>query len=180
MASSPTSSAPSPMSAATTGQRSCRWSNSPSMIWPQFWQFGFLASPLGSGYTPFYADSCQHPRHPVIPPAPSDPTGQVGDSEAAAHLMVRVTEEVLALQQECQALHKAKFDSRRLDKLFAVGDEVLLDTEHTPLPALDGPLQVHAYPAPSTFRLDIPAVSRICPNFNVECLCPCLRRQAAL
>ena len=60
------------------------------------------ASPLGSGYTPFYADRGQHPRRPLTPPSPPDPAGPAGDGEAAAHLMVRVTEEIRALLQECQ------------------------------------------------------------------------------
>jgi hypothetical protein len=44
------------------------------------------ASPLGSGYIPFYADRGQHPRRPLTPPAPRDPQD----------LMVRVTGESLA------------------------------------------------------------------------------------
>ncbi len=68
-----------------------------------------LASPLGSGYTPFYAGRGQHPRRPLTPPAPSDPAGRGGDGEAAAPLMVRVTEEVRALLQECQARRKVEF-----------------------------------------------------------------------
>ena len=31
------------------------------------------ASSLCSGYTPFYADRCQHPRRPLTPPAGQDP-----------------------------------------------------------------------------------------------------------
>jgi hypothetical protein len=73
------------------------------------------ASPLSSGYTPFYADRGQHPRRPLTPPAPPDPAGPVGDGEAAAHLMVRVTGEVRALLQECQVQRKAEFDAHRRD-----------------------------------------------------------------
>jgi hypothetical protein len=94
-----------------------------------------LASPLGSCYTPFYADRDQHPCRPLTPPSPPDPAGPAGDCEAAAHLMVRVTEEVRALLQECQARRKAEFDAHQRDVRFAVGDEVLLDMEHTPLPS---------------------------------------------
>ncbi len=42
-----------------------------------------LASPVGSGYTPFYADRGQHPRRPLTQPSPPDPAGPVGDGEAA-------------------------------------------------------------------------------------------------
>ncbi len=71
--------------------------------------------------------------------------------------MVRVTEEVRALLQECQAQRKAEFDAHRRDVRFAVGDEMLLNTEHTPLPSLSllsprwmGPFTVLACPAPNT------------------------------
>ncbi len=49
---------------------------------------------------------------------------------------------------------------------FAVGDEVLLDTEHTPLPSRSrlsprwmGPFKVLAFPAPNTYCLDVPALA---------------------
>jgi hypothetical protein len=95
----------------------------------------YSASPLGSGYTPFYAYSGQHPRRLLTQPSPPDPAGQVGVGEAAAHLMVRVTEEVQALLQECQARRKAEYDAHRRDVQFAVGDKVLLDTKHTQPPS---------------------------------------------
>ncbi len=59
-----------------------------------------------------------------------------GSGEAAAHLMARVRAEVLALQQERQDRRKAELDALRRDVQFALGVEVLLDTEHTPLPSL--------------------------------------------
>ena len=49
--------------------------------------------------------------------------------------MGRVTTEVWALLQERQARRKAELDAHRRDVQFAVGDEVLLDTEHTPFPS---------------------------------------------
>ncbi len=49
--------------------------------------------------------------------------------------MVRVTEDVRALLRERQARRKAEYDARRRDVRFAVGDEVLLDTEHAPPPS---------------------------------------------
>ena len=39
-----------------------------------------------------------------------------------------------------------------------------------------GPFKVIACPAPNTYRLDIPASWRVCPEFNVERLRPYLRR----
>ena len=49
--------------------------------------------------------------------------------------MGRVTAEVRALLQERQDRRKAELDAHGRDVQFAVGDEVLLDTEHTPLPS---------------------------------------------
>ena len=49
--------------------------------------------------------------------------------------MARITAEVLALLQEQQDRRKAEQDAHRRDVQLAVGDEVLLDTEHTPLPS---------------------------------------------
>ncbi len=51
------------------------------------------AAPLGSGYTPFYADRGQHPRRPLTPPDAPDPAAPADSGEAAAHLMARVTAE---------------------------------------------------------------------------------------
>ncbi len=66
---------------------------------------------------------------------------------------------------------------------FALGDEVLLDTEHTPLPSRSllsprwmGLFKVLASTAPNTYRLDIPAAWRVFPEFNVERLLPYPRR----
>ncbi len=107
--------------------------------WPEFlplveFAINDSASPMGSGYTPFYADSGQYPRRPLTPPDAPDPAAPAGSGEAAAHLMARVTEEVRALLQELQDLRKEELDSHCRDIKFAAGDEVLLDTEHTPLP----------------------------------------------
>ena len=49
-------------------------------------------------------------------------------------MMGRVTAEVSALLQELQDRLKAELDAFRRDVQFDVGDEVPLDTEHTPLP----------------------------------------------
>ena len=49
------------------------------------------ASPLGTGYTPFYADRGQHPRRPLTcPPDPTQPEPSSGG--AVARLMDQVTE----------------------------------------------------------------------------------------
>ena len=148
------------------------------------------ASPLGSGYTPFYADRGQHPRRPLNPPAPPDPAVPAGAGEAAAHLMTRVTAEVRALLQERQDQRKAEHDAHRRDVRFAVGDEVLLDTELTvraypsslkiaAVPALDGPVSgtrnSGAHYLPPGHPRHVTAC-RTCPEFNVERLRPYLRR----
>ncbi len=56
--------------------------------------------------------------------------------------MGRVTAEVRALLQERQERRKKALDAHRRDVWFAVGDKVLLNTKHTPLPSsslLEGP-----------------------------------------
>ena len=97
------------------------------------------ASPLGTGYTPFYADRGQHPRRPIAPPDEVDAPAAVGGGDAIARLMDHVTGEVRALLQERQDERKARLDPGRRDVRFEPGDEVLLDTTHTPLPS-SGPL----------------------------------------
>ena len=156
--------------------------------WPEFVPLAEFAikdsaSPLGSCYTPFYADRGQHPRRPLTPPNAPDPAVPAGSGEAAAHLMGRVTADVRALLQERQERRKAELDAHRRDVTFAVGDEVLLDTEHTPLPSRSllsprwmGPFKVLARSAPNTYRIDIPATWRTFNEFNVERLRPYYRR----
>jgi hypothetical protein len=78
----------------------------------------------------------------------------------------------------------AELDSHRRDVRFAVGDEVLLDTEHAPPPPRSllsprwmRPFAVLACPASNTYRPALPAAAwRVCPDFNVERLGPDLRR----
>jgi hypothetical protein len=94
------------------------------------------ASPLGSGYTPFYADRGQHPCCPLLLTSPPDAVAAAGDGEAAARLLAQVTGEVRAPQErQDRDRRKAELDAHRRDVRFAVGDEVLLDTEHAPLPS---------------------------------------------
>jgi len=80
-----------------------------------------------------------------------------------------------ALLQEHQDRRKAALDQRRRDVAFEVGDEVLLDTTHTPLPSRDklsarwmGPFKILAKTAPNTYRLAVPAAWRAFNEFNVE------------
>ena len=93
------------------------------------------ASPLGMGYTPFFADRGQ----PLAsaPPALRPGRHVSTDGVAVARLMDHVTGEVRALLHESQALRKARMDPHRKDVQFSPGDEVLLDTAHTPLPSRD-------------------------------------------
>ncbi len=77
--------------------------------------------------------------------------------------MQRVTAEVLALLQKRQDRRKAELDAARRDVQFAPADEVLFDTEHTPLPSRSllsplwmGSFKVLARTAPNTYRLNIP------------------------
>ncbi len=67
---------------------------------------------------------------------------QLPRRQAAARLLpaswavlVQVTGEVLALLQERQDRRKAKLLAHRRDVHFTVREEVLLHTEHTPLPS---------------------------------------------
>ena len=88
-----------------------------------------------------------------------------------------------ALLQARQDRRKAELDASWRDVQFAAGDEVLLDTEHTPLPSRSllsprwmGPFKVLARTAPNTYRLDIPSTWRVFPELNVERLRRYLRR----
>ena len=144
------------------------------------------ASALGTGYTPFYADRGQHPRRPLTPSSDPDhpePT----EGAAVARLMDHVTGEVRALLQERQDQRKARLDPGRRDVQFAVGDEVLLDTSHSPLPSRSllsqrwaGPFRVLARTAPNTYRLELPPTWRAFDEFNVERLRRYLRRPDSL
>ncbi len=66
------------------------------------------------GYTPFFTDRGQHPRHPLS--APDDTSlPPATDGVAVARLMGHVTGEVQALLHESQALCKARMDPHRKD-----------------------------------------------------------------
>jgi hypothetical protein len=87
------------------------------------------------------------------------------DSESFPGVTITVTVTV-ARAAERQDQRKAELDVHRRDVRFAVGDEVLLDTEHTPLPSRSrlpprwmGPFKVLAFPAPNTYCLDVPALA---------------------
>jgi hypothetical protein len=106
-----------------------------------------------------------------------------GDGNAAARLLAQVTDEVRALLKERQERRKAELDVQRRDVRFAVGDEVLLDTEHTPLPSRSllsprsmGPFTVLACPA----RLDLPSSWRVFNEFHVDRLRLYVHRPAHL
>ena len=83
--------------------------------------------------------------------------------------MGRVTAEARALPQELQdRRRKAELDAHRRDEPFAAGDEVLLDTEHTPpppavvaLPAA-GPLPFWMGPFKALARTAPPAIPPAC------------------
>ena len=133
------------------------------------------ASPLGTGYTPFYADRGQHPRRPLAPPDDAASPAAVGGGDALARLMDHVTGEVRALLQERQDTRKARLDPGRRDVRFEPGDEVLLDTSHTPLPSRGslasrwmGPFQVLRQTAPNTYQLDLQPTWKAVDEFNVS------------
>jgi len=133
------------------------------------------ASVLGCGYTPFFMDRGCHPRRPLAPPlVPTDSAGKLG--EDLARLMDHVTGEVRALLQEAQDERRQLRDQGRRAVVFAVGDEVLLDTSFAPLPSRGilsarwmGPFKVLGpASAPNTYLLDLPATWRAHREFNVE------------
>ncbi len=134
-------------------------------------------SPLGSGYTPFYADSGQHPRRPLTPPDAPDPAVPAGSGEAAAHMMVRVTAEVQALLQERQDPCKAALGAHWRDVKFAVGAKVrcFLTQSARPSPrgrcflCWMGPFTVLARTVPNTHHLDFPTAWRVVLCAEVVC-----------
>ena len=79
------------------------------------------AFPLGTGFTPFFADSGQHQRCPLAPPT-SGTAPEARGGEAVALLMGSVTAETCALLQEWQDAWKAHLDPRRRDVRFAQGN----------------------------------------------------------
>jgi hypothetical protein len=160
----------------TTGwtSKSCRWSSSPSTSHSD----NDSASPLGSGYTLFFANCGQHPRA-LSPPrfaggAGPDlarrgccgPNGARDDRGAGA-----------AAGAAGPAQGGARCALPVAGRAFCPGrrgaPRRVLDTEHAPLPlrtcdrcsrpqplpTMDGPLQVKVLtcPAPNTHRLDVPA-----------------------
>ena len=104
-----------------------------------------------------------------------------------ARLMDQITGEVRALLQERQDARKARLDPGRRDVSFSPGDEVLVDTSHTPLPSRTplsprwmGPFSVLTRTAPNTYRLAVPPTWRAFDEFNVQFLRRYVRRPAAL
>ena len=92
-----------------------------------------------------------------------------------ALLMARVTAETRALLQERQDARKARLDPRRRDVRFAQGNQVLLDSERTPLPSRGllsprwvGPFTVLAQTAPNTYQLELPPAWKVVNEFNVD------------
>ena len=78
--------------------------------------------------------------------------------------MGHITAKVRALLHERQDRRKAELDAHRRDVQFAVGNEVLLETEHTSLPSRSllsprwmGLFKVLARTAPNTCLLELPA-----------------------
>jgi hypothetical protein len=124
---------------------------------------------------------------PSLLTALPDAAAAVSGGKAAARLLAQVTGEVRALLQERQDRRKAELDAHRRDVRFALGDEVLLDTEHSRLPSRSllsprwmGPFTVLACPAPNTYRLDLPSSWWWFNEFNVDRLWPYVRRPAHL
>jgi hypothetical protein len=104
-----------------------------------------------------------------LPPSPADGAGPCWAREGY-HRPDGAREDqgagAAAGAAERQDQRKAELDVHRRDVRFAVGNEVLLDTEHTPLPSRSrlsprwmGPFKVLAFPAPNTYCLDVPALA---------------------
>jgi hypothetical protein len=115
------------------------------------------ASPLGSGYTPFYADRGHTPA--ARSPSPRRPTPQ--DQWATARLLLTSWR---ARQRRFGCCCKnVRSDARQSSTCTggtcgSQGDEVLLDTEHMPLPSRSllsprwmGPFTL----TPNTYHLDM-------------------------
>ena len=89
--------------------------------------------------------------------------------------MACVTAETRTLLQERQDAQKARLNPSRRDVRFTPGDQVLLDSEHTPLPSRGllsplwvGPFTVLAQTAPNTYRLELPPAWKVVNEFNVN------------
>ena len=157
----------------------CAFINDRQDNWPELtplveFTINNTASPLGTGFTPFFADLCQH-QHRQLAPLTSGTAQEARGGEAAALLMGCETAETRSLLQEQQDTLKALLDPRRRDVRFALGDQVLLDSERTPLPSRGllsprwvGLFTVLAQTAPNTYRLELPPAWKVVNEFNVD------------
>ena len=88
------------------------------------------ASTLGDGLTPFFIDRGAHPRLPLSAPA----AGGVG-TESPGQYAQRMRELELTVREllaAAQRERKAKLDAGRVDTVFKVGDQVLLQGWNLP------------------------------------------------
>ena len=96
-----------------------RQDDSPALVPLVAFSINDSAPPLGTGYTPFYADRGQHLRRPLSTPV--DPfASPPSNGSAVAQLIDNVTGEVRALLQEYKDRRKAALDQRRRAVYFEV------------------------------------------------------------
>jgi hypothetical protein len=128
---------------------------------------------LGDGLTPFFIDHCTHPSLQLLAPTikGSKPQGLYSRRMRDLPVELTVRELLSVVQQE----RTAKLDAGRVDTVFQVGDQVLLqtkellDTEDISKlqPLWDGQFTVMACPSPNAYTLALPLLMLCSPTVNV-------------
>ena len=140
----------------------CAFINDQQDNWPELtplveFLINNTASSFGIGFTPFFADLCQHPCCPLAHQT-SGTAPEARGVEAVALLTASVSAETRTLLQEQQDTLKACLDPLQWDVRFALGNQVLQYSKHTPLssswllsPLWVGQFTVLAQTAPNTY-----------------------------
>jgi hypothetical protein len=135
-----------------------------------------------TGFSPFYLNTGQHPKHPT---APSPPSQQRSDNPVATQFIEQLNKDLIRAKENIQkAIDKQKkyADQHRQPVTFSVGDQVMLSTQNLPkpLPGLAhkllhvyyGPFSIKSKVSDVVYELELPATWKVYPKFHVNLLKP--------